>query len=130
MDAEEGGDRTVDPRQFQRDETRQQRTAAGAAKPFIADAGDVQFLDLGDQIEGEITFGPIFLDDRRDLDLGEGADAVEDRPLVFGHSRPEAIEIGVRRRELLLLMVFRHDSSPLLQPEREPVGRSSIPVSA
>jgi len=77
---------------------------SGAAITFEAQATELQFLDRGQQLEGEFVAGPVLVDDRLNLSLHVGAHPLDGRQLLVGQHIDELIEVAVRRRQLQQLL--------------------------
>ena len=74
VDAEEGADAAVAPRELPLHQPDRDRREAGAAVALDGAAGDPELSQLGDQLEGELPALPVVVDDWDDLPVAEAAD--------------------------------------------------------
>jgi hypothetical protein len=94
--APERAERSVDARQFHRDEAEQLLASARAAVALEAQAADWQLLERRQQLEGKRIVGPILVDDRLDFALHVRPHLLNDCDLVGGQNLDEPIEVAVR----------------------------------
>src|SRR5882757_1728266 len=74
-----------------------------AAVALEAQAAELQFLERGQQLEGERIVGPVLVDDRLVLRLHVGPHLPDDRQFLVDQDVDELVEVAVRRRELARL---------------------------
>jgi len=97
MYAEEGVDAPVAPPHLDGDEPSGEVAHPRAAVTLYGGPGDVEFGDLGDQLERKFGLLPILVYDRDDLPVGEGADLVANLTLLIRKHLLQKIVVCAQR---------------------------------
>jgi hypothetical protein len=93
-----GTEGRVDAHHFHRGEAGQSLTSTSASIALKAEPADIQLFKWGEQFEGKGIFGPVLVNDRRNLGLHECADLFHERELFDVQGFGEFVKVAIRRR--------------------------------